>query len=389
MENMEETIEESVLGYTARTHKDRLFRRIFGAEDERSARWRLELYNALSGANHTNPKELEITTLEDVIYIKMKNDISFLVDSQMSLWEHQSTLNPNMPLRGLFYFAFLYQKYLVQNDVALFSTNLVKIPAPHYIVFYNGNEETCDLSKLRLSDAFAGGRYVLLDFWGIGCGPCRMAEAEMNDFYEKIKDKLEIVGISADDFSQWKEHEFSKRIAWKNWNDGMKGLNIVSSYCDVHAMPYYVLLSPDKRIVWKAMGYVPGYFMGMYDALNGLPQDNTSNLALVVTKVEADANATKVSFRYYTLKEYPFAVARQSYLAANGKRYKVTAADGITLDERTFVKVKAHTATEGTLANIYYSDFTLTFEPFDTKPATFDFREGDGEDVFVIRNISL
>ena len=244
-------------------------------------------------------------------------------------------------------------------------------------------------NKHHLSDAFAGGRYVLLDFWGIGCGPCRMAEAEMNDFYEKIKDKLEIVGISADDFSQWKEHEFSKRIAWKNWNDGMKGLNIVSSYCDVHAMPYYVLLSPDKRIVWKAMGYVPGYFMGMYDALNGLPQDNTSNLALVVTKVEADANATKVSFRYYTLKEYPFAVARQSYLAANGKRYKVTAADGITLDERTFVKVKAHTATEGTLANIYYSDFTLTFEPFDTKPATFDFREGDAEDVFVIRNISL
>ena len=244
-------------------------------------------------------------------------------------------------------------------------------------------------NKHYLSDAFADGRYVLLDFWGIGCGPCRMAEAEMNDFYEKIKDKLEIVGISADDFSQWKEHEFSKRIAWKNWNDGMKGLNIVSSYCDVHAMPYYVLLSPDKRIVWKAMGYVPGYFMGMYDALNGLPQDNTSNLALVVTKVEADANATKVSFRYYTLKEYPFAVARQSYLAANGKRYKVTAADGITLDERTFVKVKAHTATEGTLANIYYSDFTLTFEPFDTKPATFDFREGDGEDVFVIRNISL
>lgn len=244
-------------------------------------------------------------------------------------------------------------------------------------------------NKHHLSDAFAGGRYVLLDFWGIGCGPCRMAEAEMNDFYEKIKDKLEIVGISADDFSQWKEHEFSKRIAWKNWNDGMKGLNIVSSYCDVHAMPYYVLLSPDKRIVWKAMGYVPGYFMGMYDALNGLPQDNTSNLALVVTKVDVDAYATKVSFRYYTLKEYPFVVARQSYLAANGKRYKVTAADGITLDERTFVNVKAHTATEGTLANIYYSDFTLTFEPFDTKPATFDFREGDGEDVFVIRNISL
>lgn len=244
-------------------------------------------------------------------------------------------------------------------------------------------------NKHHLSDAFADGRYVLLDFWGLGCGPCRMAEAEMKDFYEKMKGKLEIVGISEDDLPQWKEHEFSKRIAWKNWNDGFKGINIVSSYCDVHAMPYYVLLSPDKRIVWKAMGYVPGYFMGMYDAFNGLPQDNTSNLALVVTKVEANANATKVSFRYYTLKTYPFAVAKQSYLEANGKRYKVTDADGITLDERTFVKVKAHTATEGTLANIYYSDFTLTFEPFDTKPATFTFRESDDPGAFTIRDISL
>jgi hypothetical protein len=216
-----------------------------------------------------------------------------------------------------------------------------------------------------------------------------MAEAEMKDFYEKMKGKLEIVGISEDDLPQWKEHEFSKRITWKNWNDGFKGINIVNSYCDVHAMPYYVLLSPDKRIVWKAMGYVPGYFMGMYDALNGLPQDNTPNLALVVTKVEANANATKVCFRYYTLKAYPFAVAKQSYLEANGKRYKVTAADGITLDERTFVKVKAHTATEGTLANIYYSDFTLTFEPFDTKPATFTFRESDDPGAFTIRDVSL
>ena len=147
-------IEENVLGHPNAKYKDSLFRRVFGAEDKRSARWRLELYNALSGRNHTNPDDLEITTLENVIYIKIKNDVSFLVDSQMNLWEHQSTMNPNMPLRGLFYFAVLYQKHLANIDEALFTTKLVKIPAPQYVVFYNGDDEAEDVSKLRLSDAF-------------------------------------------------------------------------------------------------------------------------------------------------------------------------------------------------------------------------------------------
>ena len=102
-------IEENILGHQNSKYKDSLFRKVFGAEDKRSARWRLELYNALSGKNLTNPEELEITTLENVIYIKIKNDVSFLVDSQINLWEHQSTYNPNMPLRGLLYFAVLHQ----------------------------------------------------------------------------------------------------------------------------------------------------------------------------------------------------------------------------------------------------------------------------------------
>lgn len=135
-------------------YKDSLFRRIFGGKDKRSAEWRLQLYNALSGKNHTNPDDLRITTLENVIYIHMKNDISFLVDSQMSLYEHQSTWNLNMPLRGLFYFAKLYQKYLADIKEDIHDTKLVFIPSPKYIVFYNGNKKTELVSKLRLSDAF-------------------------------------------------------------------------------------------------------------------------------------------------------------------------------------------------------------------------------------------
>lgn len=137
-----------------RTYKDELFRMIFGCENERSARWRLDLYNALSGKHHTNPADLKITTLENAIYIEMKNDISFLVDSQMTLIEHQSSYNPNMPLRGLMYFSKLYQLYVSNKDEDLYGKTLIKIPAPKYVVFYNGDKQLEETSYLKISDAF-------------------------------------------------------------------------------------------------------------------------------------------------------------------------------------------------------------------------------------------
>ena len=137
-----------------RTYRDTLFRTIFGGKDERSKRWLLSLYNALSGKNHTNIEDLEITTLEDVIYVSMKNDLSFLIHSQMCLYEHQSTVNPNMPLRGLLYFSQLYQQYIDKHKKNLYGSVLVKIPAPQFIVFYNGDTKQADINKYKLSDAF-------------------------------------------------------------------------------------------------------------------------------------------------------------------------------------------------------------------------------------------
>jgi thiol-disulfide isomerase/thioredoxin len=244
-------------------------------------------------------------------------------------------------------------------------------------------------NKHRLFDAFADGRYVLLDFWGIGCGPCRMSEPEMREVYERMKGKLEIVGINQDDLSTWKTNNFSKGIVWKNWNDGMKGSSLSSRYCDMGAIPYYVLISPDKRILWKAVGYGPGWFLGMAETFNCPKQDNSSNLGFVVRHVDVNADGTKVSFRNYGKKGYWFRIAKDSYLIANGKKYKLTAADGIKLDVNNYPEVNAFTAKEDYIGEINYTDFTLTFEPFDTKPTTFDFIEGDVEGAFVIRNISL
>ena len=84
----------------------------------------------------------------------MHNDVSFLVDSQMTLYEHQSSPNPNMPLRELLYFAQLYQTYIDDTRNRLISENLVKIPNPNFIVFYNGKKERPEQYELKLSDAF-------------------------------------------------------------------------------------------------------------------------------------------------------------------------------------------------------------------------------------------
>ena len=137
-----------------RNYKDRLFKAIFGRDTQESKLWRLELYNALNGTSYTDPDALVINTIENVIYLTMRNDISFLVDSQMTLYEQQSTYNPNMPLRGLMYFAQLYQMYLSQQEKDLFRSTLIKIPNPQFVVFYNGATEKPDRTELKLSDAF-------------------------------------------------------------------------------------------------------------------------------------------------------------------------------------------------------------------------------------------
>jgi len=132
-----------------REYKDRLFRFIFKEKKDL-----LTLYNAINGTNYQDEEALEITTLEDVVYMGMKNDTSFIINSVMNLYEHQSTMNPNMPLRGLFYFSKLYAAYIAANELNQYGEQLIEIPAPRYIVFYNGAQEQKDLVEFRLSDAF-------------------------------------------------------------------------------------------------------------------------------------------------------------------------------------------------------------------------------------------
>lgn len=135
-----------------RKYKDRLFRRIFDGSENRDNL--LSLYNAVNGTDYSNSDELEISTIDDVIYLGMKNDVSFIIDYRMNLYEHQSTFCPNMPLRGLFYASKLYEQFVARYGMKLYSRSQLLIPAPRYVVFFNGSEPFGDSIKLRLSDMF-------------------------------------------------------------------------------------------------------------------------------------------------------------------------------------------------------------------------------------------
>lgn len=132
----------------AREYKDRLFRMVFKEKDQF-----LELYNALNGTAYGNLDDLTVTTLENAIYMGMRNDVSYLLYDRLALYEHQASINPNMPLRNLFYVSDIYSG--LTKDSNLYGSKLVRLPEPQFVVFYNGADELPERSILRLSDAFS------------------------------------------------------------------------------------------------------------------------------------------------------------------------------------------------------------------------------------------
>ena len=136
-------------------HKDRLFKFVFGNPEHKE--WTLSLYNALNGSHYTNPEDIEFNTIEDAVYMGMKNDVSFIVAFTISIWEHQSTYNPNIPLRILMYLVHLLEKYLASREAYVYGRKLVRIPEPKCVCFYNGTEEQPEETILKLSDAFMTG----------------------------------------------------------------------------------------------------------------------------------------------------------------------------------------------------------------------------------------
>lgn len=131
--------------------KDIVFRLVFGNNKKAL----LQLYNVLHGTTYTDPDELQIVTLDNVIYISKKNDLAFLLAGSINMYEHQSTINSNMPVRFLIYLAQEYQMLIESTNQSLYGSGLIMLPTPQCIVFYNGTKDMPDEYELRLSSAFS------------------------------------------------------------------------------------------------------------------------------------------------------------------------------------------------------------------------------------------
>ena len=116
----------------------------------------LQLYNAMNGSSYDNPEDVEIVFHDGGISLSVRNDASFIVDARLSIYEHQSTVCPNMPVRSLIYFSVILSDMLsdkkrgTKSGKNIYGRRLVKIPTPHFVVFYNGEEEQPEVQELKL-----------------------------------------------------------------------------------------------------------------------------------------------------------------------------------------------------------------------------------------------
>ena len=130
-----------------RIYKDRLYKMIFNNKSEL-----LKLYNAINGTHYNDPAMLTITTLDNAIYMTMENDLSFIIDMRLALYEQQSTVNPNLPLRFLMYITDIYSAYT--KDMNIYGSKKVQIPLPSFVIFYNGVKSQPDRTEFLLSELF-------------------------------------------------------------------------------------------------------------------------------------------------------------------------------------------------------------------------------------------
>ena len=129
-------------------YKSRIFAILFSDRNEL-----LKLYNAINGTSYDDPDLLQVNTLENAIYMSMQNDVSFIIEMRLNLYEHQSTYSPNLPVRYLLYVADVYSDYT--KDMNLYGTKAVKLPTPKFVIFYNGQAEQPDRKELKLSELFS------------------------------------------------------------------------------------------------------------------------------------------------------------------------------------------------------------------------------------------
>lgn len=207
-----------------REYKSRMFAMLFSNKKEL-----LGLYNAVNGTHYTDEESLEINTLENAVYMSMRNDVSCIIDMRLALYEHQSTYSPNLPLRYLMYVADIYSAFTRNKN--LYGTKLVKIPTPKFVIFYNRQAEQPEIKEGILADFLRKNRAEAkkvsiyeydeqqhMDFVreeGIEEGVEKGVKALIETLAELGMDKSAVIGKLMEKFSM--NHEAAEGFTEKYW----------------------------------------------------------------------------------------------------------------------------------------------------------------------------
>lgn len=171
-----------------RKYKDTVFRLLF--KDKSNL---LSLFNAVNDTDFSDENDIKITTLENAIYMTSKNDISCIIDMKLNLFEHQSTVNPNMPYRNLEYVTKCFKRYVGNFDV--YSGKALTLPNPKFVVFCNGVNEQPPIRVMRLSDLYAHKDEIPnLELVVIQYNINNLADCTLMDRCEPLKEYSEFIG---------------------------------------------------------------------------------------------------------------------------------------------------------------------------------------------------
>ena len=102
------------------------------------------------------------------------------------------------------------------------------------------------------------GKYILLDFWSQGCGPCLQSFPEIKEVAESYKEDLVIVSINSDPKDRWLDFIERKGLTGNQWNELAKGATGLAAAYQVTAIPHYVMISPEGVVLDMWKGYGPG-----------------------------------------------------------------------------------------------------------------------------------
>nr|WP_300818015.1 hypothetical protein [uncultured Acetatifactor sp.] len=221
-----------------RNVKDRLFCYIF----ERDREALLQLYNVLNHTDYRDAQALQIVTLDNVVYMSMKNDVAFLLAGALNLYEHQSTFCPNLPLRFLLYIAAEYESLVVKQKANIYGQALIALPAPQCVVFYNGDDAMPDEQYLQLGDAF-------MDTPGTELSPCLELTVRMLNINYGHNSRLTAGCRRLDEYSQF---VYCIKAYRQNGGSVNQAIENAVTYCIDHGIMEDILL-PFRAEVTKML----------------------------------------------------------------------------------------------------------------------------------------